>query len=245
MHTLPFPIRARVLVAFVLFALAATATADNGGKVHVGAQAGLLGAGLVAGFDVSDRFALRAQLNRFDYSYDKAGAGNDYTGDLSLSSTALLADWHPGGPFRFTAGAVFNDNGLAVNAVSSGLDIGQSRYDGDLRVQMAFDRLAPYLGLGWSTGRGKPGFGTNIDVGVLVQGTPLVTASGQARVDGVGACRLAVTADGSATLTGSACTAPAFAGLRDDAMREHDELNDALADFELYPVASFGIAYRF
>ena len=238
------PYITRTCVAFVLCTCGAAATAADG-KAHIGAHGGLLGLGISAGGDVSDHFAVRAQINRFDYSYDKAEAGNDYAGDLSLSSTAVLADWHPSGPFRLTAGAVFNDNGLVVEAVSTGLNIGQGRYQGAFRVDMGFERLAPYVGLGWSTGRGTPGFGVSIDAGALLQGTPLVTADGEVRLDGGAACRLAVSADGTATLTGPACSAGDFDGLRDDVVREHDELDDALADFELYPVASLGITYRF
>ena len=245
MHSLPFPTPARILVAFALSAPAATAAANNGGTVHVGIQAGLLGAGLAAGIDVSEKLALRGQLNRFDFSYDRAEAGNNYTGDLALSSMALLADWHPQGSFRLTVGAVLNNNELIVNAVSSGLQLGTGRYDGDLQARMTFERLAPYLGLGWGTNRGKRGFGVNVDAGVLLQGAPAVTATGEARAAGTGTCRITLAADSSATLGGAACSQTAFAALRDDAMREHAELDDALADFEFYPVAALGIAYRF
>ena len=122
----------KIAFAFALSALAAAANGDR--APHIGVQAGLLGLGVSAGLDVSEKFAVRAQLHSFDYSYDRAEAGNDYTGDLGLSSTALLADWHPGGPFRLTAGLVFNNNELAVDASSTSLELGGRRYDGDLRV---------------------------------------------------------------------------------------------------------------
>ena len=226
--------------AAALFALAANADRAP----HIGVQAGLLGLGVSAGLDVSEKFAVRAQLHSFDYSYDRAEAGNDYTGDLALSSTALLADWHPGGPFRLTAGLVFNNNELAVDASSTSLELGGGRYDGDLHVRLTFEQMAPYAGIGWSTRRDKQGIGVNVDLGVLFQGTPEVTADGEARAPGIGACGLSVAADGTATLTGSVCN-EAFADLRSDVMREHSELTDALENLEVYPVAAIGLVYRF
>ena len=104
---------------------------------------------------------------------------------------------------------------------------------------MTFEQMAPYAGLGWSTRR-KQGIGVNVDLGVLFQGTPEVTADGEARAPGLGACRLSVAADGTTTLT-SVCS-EAFADLR-DAMREHSELTDALENFEVYPVGI--LVYRF
>ena len=182
-------------------ALALATAAANGEeefrtKPHVGAQAGLLGAGVTAG------------------------------------------------AFRFTLGAVLNDNELAVEASSSTLDLGDVSYDADLRVRMDFDRLAPYAGIGWSTRRAKGGLGVNVDLGVLVQGVPSVAVDGVARGPASTSCRLSVASDSSATLAGSACPA-AFPTLEQDAEREHAELADALEAFRAYPVLSVGLVYRF
>ena len=230
--------------ALALAAVAANGEEEFRTKPHVGVQAGLLGAGVTAGVDLSPRFALRAQLNRFDYAYERDEAGNDYSGDLSLASTAFLADWHPGGAFRFTLGAVLNDNELAVEASSSTLDLGDVSYDADLRVRMDFDRLAPYAGIGWSTRRAKGGLGVNVDLGVLVQGVPSVAVDGVARGPASTSCRLSIASDSSVTLGGSACPA-AFPTLEQDAEREHAELADALEAFRAYPVLSVGLVYRF
>ena len=187
---------------------------------------------------------MRAQLHSFDYSYDRAEAGNDYTDDLSLSSTALLADWHPGGPFRLTAGLVFNNNELAVEASSTFLELGRGRYDGDLRVQTTVDRLPRTPASAGVRGATSRASASTWISAYCSRGHPEVTAEGQARASGIGPCRLLVAADSTTTLTGSACT-EAFADLRSDAMREHGELTDALEDFEIYPVAVIGLVSRF
>lgn len=230
-----------VVVAAVM--CGGTVAAQERGALHVGIQAGLLGLGVVAGYDIHDRVAVRTQANRLEYNYDGVEAGNDYTGDLALSSMALLVDWHPGGAFRFTAGALLNGNELSVGTSSRSLELGLSRYDGELEVRMTFDGLAPYAGIGWSAGRDRSGLGVVVDVGVLFQGVPKVTADGVVQAPGAGTCTIAVAADSSTTLTGSACGA--WAGLREDATMEHEELADLLADFEMYPVAALGLVYRF
>ena len=40
-------------------------------------------------------------------------------------------------------------NELAVDARSTALDIGSDGYDGNLSVQMTFERLVPYAAIGW------------------------------------------------------------------------------------------------
>ncbi len=219
------------------------AAEDDRGWPYLGVQGGLLGVGATVGYDVLDSVAVRGQINRLDYSYDGREAGNEYTGNLALSSTALFLDWHAGGAFRLTAGAVYNGNELTVDATSTALDIGSGRYDGVLGVRMTFDQLAPYAGIGWSSRRGERGVGVVVDVGVLFQGVPGLAADGAVEARGVGRCEVSVAADSVTTLSGPGCGA--LVGLREDATREHEELADALADFEFYPVATLGLVYRF
>lgn len=231
------------MMAIVSMACVFSAAAQELRTPHVGVQAGLLGLGLVAGYDFHEAVAVRAQLHRFSYDYDDTEAGNHYTGELALSSLAALLDWHLGGAFRLSAGAVSNGNELAVDARSTALDIGSDGYDGNLSVQMTFERLVPYAGIGWSTGRGKRGIGVVIDVGVVFQGVPVVTVEGIAYSSEGEACSFRVAGDSSTSLTGAACVA--LDDLQQDASHEHEELMDALADFEIYPVASAGLVYRF
>lgn len=71
----------------------------------------------------------------------------------------------------------------------------------------------------------------------------MVTAEGAIMAPGAGVCHVSVAADSMATLSGSACGA--LVGLDANAMREHQELADALAYFEVYPVVALGLVYRF
>ncbi len=211
----------------------------------MGLHAGLLGPGLTAGLDLSRKFTLRAQVQRFDLdeTWD-----DDYAADISLSSIGLLADWHPtGGSFRLTLGVVSNDNEFAALASDHDLEIGIHRYDAELNARISFDQLGPYLGLGWSTRRNRRGLGVTFDLGVLQHGEPALSVAGEVRttIDGASLrCRVSVVEDGMATVTGSSsCTT--LLDLRDDLMLEHDDLTDELSDFELYPVVALGLIYRF
>ena len=214
----------------------------------IGLHAGLLGPGVSAGVDLSRRFTLRAQVQSFDHDFDRTWAGNDYVADLSLSSSALLADWHVAGPFRLTLGAVANDNELAAHAGARELQIGSGVYDGDLEARVAFDSVAPYVGLGWSTGRGRRGLGVTIDLGVLLQGEPALSAAGEVRTVLGGApvsCGMSVGEDGTAAVTGTSPACDLLLDLRSDVMEEHRQLTADLDEYEFYPVVALGLIWRF
>ena len=214
----------------------------------IGAHAGLLGAGVSAGVDLSRRFSLRGQIQSFDHDFDRTYADNAYTAELSLSSAALLADWHVAGPFRLTLGAVANDNELAARAGAQALQIGSGVYDADLEAKAAFDSPVPYVGLGWSTGRGRRGLGVTVDLGVVLQGNPAVSASGEARtvLDGAPAsCAMSVGDDGTVTVTGASPACDLLPDLRRDIQEEHRQLTADLDEYELYPVVAFGLIWRF
>lgn len=214
----------------------------------IGLHAGLLGPGASAGVDLSRRFTLRAQVQSYDHEFDRTYAGNAYTADLALSSTALLTDWHVAGPFRLTLGAVANDNELAARAGAEALQIGSGVYDAHLEARVTFDSPAPYLGLGWSTGRGRRGLGVTVDLGVLMQGAPAVSAAGEVRTVLGGApvsCGVSVGEDGTAAVTGTSTACDLLLDLRSDVMEEHRQLTADLDEYEFYPVVALGLVYRF
>ena len=228
-----------LLAASLLCVTSATAGAQEG-SAQVGAHASTLGLGLSAGVELSESFTARGLLNAFDYGYDRVESGNDYEGDLALRSIGLLVDWHPfESGFRLTGGAFINNNELAISARGEGLDIGGERaYSGNLDANLEFESIAPYLGAGWASGRGQAGYSFNVDVGVLLQRTPRLSASGS-----IGACEFVLSEGGRATLSGGACSA--LSDLAGDLESEHDDLSAELDDFGVYPVVSLGLSYRF
>ena len=186
---------------------------------------------------------MRVQAHAFDYGYDGEQAGNDYTGDLALRTAGVLVDWHPRGAFRLTVGAYANGNEMDARAEATALDVGGGLYEGDLRLSMSFDRVARYLGVGWRSGRARRGLGVAADLVVLLQGPPTVSAVGEIG-RGPLRCTVAVSGEGAATVVGPGCSR-VLPDLAADLEREHGELDDVLRDFNVYPVVSVGLVYRF
>ena len=213
--------------------------------VYAGAHAGTLGLGATIGYDFSEKFGIRGTLNRFDYEVDDVA--DEYSGDLELRSLGMLLDWHPrGGGFRVTAGAMSNQSAIAAMAATDSVEIGRRNYAGTADLKADFDAIAPYIGMGWSGGR-TDGLRVLVDIGVLVQGAPSVSASGRVSESGLGTCGFTVSSSGIPTLSGNLCGIDTSLGdeLIANLRMEHRELTADVEDFELWPVLKLGVAYSF
>ena len=211
------------------------------GAVHAGVHGSTLGLGLNAGYDFSKDLGVRGLANYFNLDFDEKEAGNEYEGKLKLRSTGALFDWHPfWGAFRLTGGALLNNNALSASTKGTSLGIGGHRYDAELDLRVKFERIAPYLGIGWTTGRGRSGLSFSADLGALFRSSPRISATGRA-----GACDFAVSNSGAAEVACPDGSSVIVDELRRDLEEEHDQLMDDLDKFELYPVLSLGISYRF
>ena len=220
---------------------AAPANANEGGGVRIGLHGSTLGLGASAEMDLSEQLSARAMFSTFGLDYEETDSGNRYEGDLDLQSIGLVADWRPfSGGFRLTGGLFFNNNEVTATAQADDLDIGGNQYDGKLNMLLDFAPVAPYLGVGWSSGYGTPGLGFSVDAGLLFQQSPRISGSGS--VD-AGGCTFRISDSGAATVTG--CSDAFGDALKKDLESEHAELSDELDDFKWYPVLSFGVSYRF
>lgn len=221
--------------------LPAAAKAQDG-SIYGAAHGGTLGAGLLLGYDITSSFSARAAVNYFSLSADETSAGNDYSVDLQLLSLGLLGDWHPfGNGFRVTAGALFNGNKVTLASSADDLELGGGSYRGSMEAEMGFNALAPYVGIGWTSGRGKErGFSFFADAGVVLQGSPRLSASGGVEGQGT-SCGFSLSESGRATVQ-PGC---GLQDLRADLESEHADLEDELSEFNLYPVLMLGVAYRF
>ncbi len=225
-------------VLAMLFLPPAAAEERNGASSswQYGVHGGTLGLGINAGYDISEAFTVRGLFSKFDYGFDRNIEGKDFDGDLKLSSLGLVADWHPlGNGLRLTAGVFVNNNKLKAAAKDEKLGIGDGEYDATLNARLAFERFAPYLGIGWTSGRGDAGFSFSVDAGAFYHGSPGLSATGSA-----GGCSFSVSKSATATV-GDGCP---FAELKTDLEQEHRELKKDL-DLDWYPVLSVGVSYRF
>lgn len=211
-----------------------TALASNLG---LAAKASTLGFGLEADYALTEKFSLRGQFNTFDHddTFDKDGV--KYTGSLDLSTFGLLVDWHPmGGGFRVTSGVYSNGNSLSGVGTGEGTyTIGDQTYTvgptDTLRATADVDlgsSIAPYFGIGWGHApSNKGGLLLSFDIGVLVQGSPDATLAVTGTANG-----------GTADFTNDPT-------LQAEVRKEEQNLEEDLSNFEIYPVLSFGIGWRF
>jgi hypothetical protein len=223
-------------LAFVMLSTLALLAGPARAELGVAATAGTLGVGAEVTFGGSSQIQGRLGVHGYDYSDRREASDIEYDADANLRTATGFLDWHPGGRgFRLTGGLVYNGTdvtGRSLPPASGSYDIGGVPVPvsilGTLDADVEWKSIVPYAGLGWGRAPGSgSGFGVTLDVGVLFQG------------------------EGDVTLTpripaGSPLNDPlarqAFQILLD---REERELQEDVDDYDLYPVVSFGISYRF
>lgn len=212
----------RSIAALGTLMLAAAAPPAGAADMGVSGHVGTLGAGLDLAYGVSDNLVGRVGFNKLTISEDFTEEDIDYSTDLELESIHALVDWHVlGGGFRVTGGAVLNNNAFRGSAsVEAGDEVGDgtATSDGSLGLDVEYDEVAPYIGVGWGNRvRGWSNLAFSIDAGVMAQGAPTVDITNEG-VSGID---------------------------ENDIEKEEQEVEDELEEFELYPVISASIVYRF
>ena len=217
----------KIILLFTLgFFLPLSAQAQStGATVDIDVHASTLGLG--AGFSVpyTENISARLNLNKYSYTYQTTSDNVKYDASLKLESIGLLADWHLfSGVTHLTGGVIFNNNEIGMTATPVGIYIFNGMNYTPLEVGTAtatvtFDKVAPYLGIGWSGRASKTGFSFKSDIGVMYQGSP------KAKL----------------TATGAAGN-PALAA---DLAAAEKKMNADLAGYNIWPVMSVGIGYAF
>ena len=192
-------------------------------RYALAAKAGTLGLGVEGTIKLSEKFNARVGVNAFSYDTDWDKDDINYDADIQLSTVAALIDWHPfGGSFRLTGGAMLNGNEVEADAkLNKSITIGDTIYTpgdvGNLKADIDFNSVAPYLGMGWGNAIGKNKRLTiSFELGVLFQGSPEVDLS-----------------------TDSALVS------QSDLQKEEDNLQDEIDKYEYYPVAALSLSYHF
>lgn len=207
------------------------------GNLGIAGKISTLGYGLEADYVISDKFSVRGQFNTFSYDFDLDEDDIEYDSSLDLSSYGVLLDWHPfGGGFRISAGGFVIDNEIKGKATGVGeYEIGDNTYTVDIGDTLSAsaaitlgDGFKPYLGFGWGhSPANKGGLLLSFDIGVIFQGSPDVDL----KVEG--------------TANNGLYDFSQDANLQAEVRKEEKALKDDLKDFDLYPVVSFGIGWRF
>ncbi len=229
---------AAIIAACCFFsAVQAEEPAGDSSKWHAGLHGSTAGLGGSLGLDFHEKFGARIIGNQFNYDYEETDSGNDYKGDLELSSYGAALDWYVfGGGFRLSGGGFLNNNKISARTTGE-VDIGGITVNNAaLNLNADFDSFAPYVGVGWMSGRGKKGWGFHADLGVYYQNLPKLTASGNIG-DG---CTFTVSENSNASSTGCA----GVQDLNNRLENEHRDLKESI-DLKWYPVAALGVIYRF
>ena len=180
----------------------------------------------------TDSLGARIGLNAFNYNYNATSSTVNYDFKLQLQTVSALADWYPfEGSFRTSVGVMYNNNKVSLAGLPTGgtYTINGTTYNstdvGSLQGEMAFNKVAPYIGIGWGNPAEKDkGWGFTSDIGVLFQGNPKTSL--------VATCSSAIAGTASCTQ------------LQSDAAAENTKLQSDLSNFKWWPVASIGISYQ-
>lgn len=216
--------RAMVL-AGLLLGLAAPASAEVG----VGAQIGTLGLQAMAVAPLNKNFSARlgvGVLPSWSFSADVSDLTYDF--QMHLYTLGAFLDWHPAGSgFRFSGGVIFNAHDIKSSVKpdpNKTFNIGGVSYTGaqlgTLDAKADFNKLAPYLGIGYNGAFRQMGnlFFT-FELGVMFWGAPDVTLT--------------------------ASNPDAVPGLRDSLRKEESDLESKLDFLQYYPVAAVGVTWTF
>jgi hypothetical protein len=213
--------------AALFLLLAVPCVAEAGGDAFgVAGKVGTLG----IGFEVSRSFLgsgdVRVAFNQFDYSYDDTASDVDYTLDLGLKSTSVLVGWHPRqGRLHFGGGVLVNGTRVqGVGKPALSYTIGDTTYDagdvGTLDAHLDFKRVVPMAAMGWDGAFAGRRIGVAFDLGVVYQGAPDIVMHA----------------------TGPVADDPQFMS---DLAQETADMQNEIDNYDVYPVASVGISFRF
>lgn len=215
-----------ILLGILLIAMPLSANAKSSRAiVDIDVHASTLGFGAGVAMPITENFSARLSLSKFNYTFKSTSDQIDYDSTFKLDSVAALADWHLfGGITHLTAGLIFNNNGFSMSAIptSGSFTINGTAYNttqiSSLNADISYNKIAPYLGIGWSGRSSQTGFSFKTDLGILFQGSP----------------------KSSLSATGTAASAAAA-----DLAAAEAQLDKDLSGFKIYPVISVGIGYAF
>ena len=224
----------RSILATALFVASLSPTVVVGQSfMALEGNAGTLGYRGGVGFALSESLNVRLIAAGTDYTRNFSASDVDYSARLRLRNAPVLLDVHPGGGvFRFSFGALLNDDQLDVDAKPSAGAIYRfnnvtysAAQIGSANGNVSFKRAAPYIGIGF----GRPiarhrGWNFAMDIGAAYLGQAKAT--------------LTVTC--GAGVSAAICTQ-----IQNDANAEAAQLSDEMGRYRWYPVLQMHLTYAF
>jgi len=196
---------------------------------NVALKLGTLGVGLDVSTAISDNLAVRFNVNGLKYNHVEEIDDIKYDGDFKPFTAGVLLDYFPlDNAFRLSGGAYYNGNkfiGTATPTATTNIEINGISYGvndvGQLDTEITFDKIAPYIGIGWGNDTRTEGWGLSLDIGAMYHGTPK--------------------ADLDVTVNNPLLEAQ----IKNDVVAEKQELLDEIEKYKVYPVVMIGVNYTF
>ena len=215
----------------------------EGSKVGIGVTLSSLGLGVEAAIPVFGKLNFRGGFNAYDYNHPFHQDGINYDGTFVLRSGEASLDWFPFGEFHVSPGLLFY-NGNKVNATmqvpgGQSITLNGVAYTSDPsnplngtgnivvwraapKITVGFGNLIPRSGRRWSF---------LAEIGLAYQGPPQATLAFQGN-----AC----------DPSGSNCVnAATNSTVQANIVAEQNKINDKIAPFRFYPIASVGVGFNF
>lgn len=203
---------------------------DNG---QITAKVSTMGLGVEYNHPVNSVLSVGFGINKFSKNTSLTESDINYNGDVNFQSASIIANYHPwSNGFRLRAGAYYNNNkiNLTADSLAGDLTIGNTDFVGAeimLNGNLNFQKFAPYIGIGYgSEPIGDNNLSFDFDIGVMRSPVKAQLNGTCVQVMGVGAANVCGT-------------------FIDELANEQNDLADATDDFNLYPVISLGLSYRF
>ncbi len=169
---------------------------------------------------------LRIAANFFSTNRNFSSGDARYRAKADLQSGGFTADWYPLlSGLRLSAGLKVNDNNATVSSLpnaAGSFTVNHVTYataGSTVTGKVTFDRMAPYVGLGYSNAVLRS-LVLGLDAGVMVQGGP----------------KSALTASGLIT------NLPGFGG---NLAQEQQSLQNKIKNYSYYPVIEVTVGWQF
>ena len=224
---------AGIVVPCMLLSLAPTmpALADDGGALGAGVQFGTLGIGPSLTYHINDQLDAHVVNGSYGFNANVSTNSATYQGTINLGGTAGWLDFAPGGGFlRISVGALANNLSVKATATPANATytFNGNTYAaanlGNVDGSITWPGIAPYLGLSFAQSHFHPHAG--------------LVVFGSAGVALVSAPDVSLTPSDPAAFT-------TYPQLQSDLAAEKSSIASQLSVLRTYPVATFGLQYRF
>lgn len=150
------------------------------------AKVSSMGYGIEYTHPIDNEISLSFGVNKYSGSKKQTESDIKYDADIDFKSLSIIANYQPfNDGFRIRGGVYNNLNEIKLHATGNNLNIGGTNYNTTVNTTIDFDKVAPYLGIGYGI---KPSSDNNIafdfDLGIIKTGIGVdFNATGVAQAD--------------------------------------------------------------